>query len=153
MLARLILTFCLCLAVASGEPVATRADGPLGELPITQVGRPLTGKRIPLKGRYFQGEVEISRHLDLRDCRQLNVRVRLKNTGRVGAFCAFYVVITDAKGNFLGGEGFREDTFSQEPGKVIERDKDIALPIADNDRAAFYQLILYEDTRGLQVVP
>jgi len=129
-----LLVVCLSLAVAAEERV-TRLQGRF----LTQ------GQSIVVKGAYYGGEVRLAPEMDLRDCRQLRVRMRLKNGSAGEVRLSVYLSLADPSGNLLGSCGY--DTSYQAAGKLFEHEQDVAMPLARQENAAYYQLVLYEEKR------
>jgi len=129
-----LLVLCLSLAVAAEERV-TRLQGRFQPQGLT----------IAVKGAFYSGEVRLAPEMDLRDCRQLRVRMQLKNGSAREVRLSVYLTLADSSGSLLGSCGY--DTSYQEAGKLFEHEQDVAVPLARQENAAYYQLVLYEEGR------
>lgn len=105
---------------------------------------------VPIRGKYFRGQVKFASEMDLRDCRQLRTRVQLLNGSQKPACFAVYLTIQDAKGNLLGADGYQESVFLRGPGWEFDHQADLAMPKAERSSAAHFQIVLIEDEKRLK---
>lgn len=76
----------LLLALAAwAEPTATHLQGRVWLTPLVPVGREPKPQSVRVQGTFFQGEVSFGNEMDLRDCRQMRLRVKLRNSSRTPA--------------------------------------------------------------------
>lgn len=99
------------------------------------------GQAIPIQGQRFAGQAQFSPQTDLRDCRQIKLRLNLTSQ-RQGRF-AIYLSLLDSKGQLLAAEGREEFAFTRQPGWKFEHEIDLALP--DHGQIARYQITLIEE--------
>jgi hypothetical protein len=99
------------------------------------------GRAIPIKGQCFVGQAQFNPQTDLRDCRQ--IRLRLNLTSQRQARFAIYVSLLDSQGQLLAAEGREEFAFARPPGWKFDHEIDLAIP--DRSQAARYQITLIEE--------
>ena len=107
------------------------------------------GMVVPIRGKYFSGQVKFASEMDLRDCRQMRARMQLVNRSQKPACFAVYLTIQDARGNLLGAEGYQESVFLRGPGWEFDHQADLAMPKAEHSSAAHFQIVLVEDEKRL----